>query len=61
MRLRAGVGGMESITADLAAAERLADEADRLLETQGVVARVAEESSVVTPDRTPEDEVNGYR
>ncbi|HEU5259946.1 MAG TPA: serine/threonine-protein kinase [Gemmatimonadales bacterium] len=61
MRLRAGVGGMESIAADLTAAARLADEADRLLETQGVVARVAEESPAVTPDRTPEGEMNGYR
>ncbi|MGH7548860.1 MAG: protein kinase domain-containing protein [Gemmatimonadales bacterium] len=61
MRLRAGVGGTESITADLTAAERLADEADRVLEMQGVVARVAEQSATVTPDRTPEDEVNGDR
>ena len=60
MRVRAGVGGVDTIGADLADAKRLCDEADQLLQTQGVVYRPSGEATAITPDQTPEDEVDRY-
>jgi hypothetical protein len=60
MRVRAGVGGVETIGADLADAKRLCHEADRMLQAQGVVYRASGEATAITPDQTPDDEVQGY-
>jgi hypothetical protein len=51
LRLRAGAGGIESVTQDLAAAQVLADDVDRLLAGQREVERVlrARQAEPATP------------